>query len=58
MVQTIWKYRVFDFNSIGGSALKVGSVKVSTINLARLALESETQEDYLENLKKITLIDL
>lgn len=27
------------FNSIGGTALKVGSVKVSTINLARLALE-------------------
>lgn len=46
------------FNSIGGSALKVGSVKVSTINLARLALESNTKEDYLENLKKITLIDL
>ena len=28
------------FNSIGGTALKVGSVKVSTINLARLALEN------------------
>ena len=27
------------FNSIGGTALKVGSVKVSTINLARIALE-------------------
>lgn len=46
------------FNSIGGSALKVGSVKVSTINLARLALDSETTEEYLENLKKITLVDL
>jgi len=25
------------FNSIGGTALKVGSVKVSTLNIARLA---------------------
>ena len=46
------------FNSIGGTALKVGSVKVSTINLARLALENRTEEEYLDALKKITLIDL
>ena len=32
------------FNSIGGTALKVGSVKVSTINLARLALEHPSDE--------------
>ena len=32
------------FNSIGGTALKVGSVKVSTINLARLALEHPGDE--------------
>lgn len=32
------------FNSIGGTALKVGSVKVSTINLTRIALESEGNE--------------
>ena len=32
------------FNSIGGTALKVGSVKVSTINLARLALEHPKDE--------------
>lgn len=32
------------FNSIGGTALKVGSVKVSTINLARLALEHAGDE--------------
>ena len=38
------------FNSIGGSALKVGSVKVSTINLARIALDSTTEKDYLEKL--------
>ena len=38
------------FNSIGGSALKVGSVKVSTINLARVALDSTTEKDYLEKL--------
>ena len=40
------------FNSIGGSALKVGSVKVSTVNLARVALESNGDEDkYIEILK-------
>lgn len=32
------------FNSIGGSALKVGSVKVSTINLARIAYEAKGNE--------------
>ena len=39
------------FNSIGGTALKVGSVKVSTINLARIALEHPKDE-------KAYLIDL
>lgn len=39
------------FNSIGGTALKVGSVKVNTINLARIALDSKTEEQYLENLE-------
>lgn len=38
-------------NSIGGSSLSVGSVKVSTVNLARIALESSTEEEYLQNLK-------
>ena len=33
------------FNSIGGTALKVGSVKVSTVNLARLALEYADDEN-------------
>ena len=46
------------FNSIGGTALKVGSVKVNTINLARIALESETEEEYLENLRDTTYICL
>ena len=32
------------FNSIGGTALKVGSVKVSTLNLARIAYESKGKE--------------
>ena len=42
------------FNSIGGTALKVGSVKVSTINLARLALEHPGDEDeYLIALKEL-----
>lgn len=43
------------FNSVGGTALKVGSVKVSTINLARLALDTNTKEEYLAELEKRTL---
>ena len=46
------------FNSIGGSALKVGSVKVSTINLARLALEHPHDEnEYLTALADIVGLD-
>ena len=33
------------FNSIGGTALKVGSVKVSTVNLARIALDTNSEEE-------------
>ena len=39
------------FNSIGGTALEVGSIKVNTINLARLAYENDTIENYIEDLK-------
>ena len=46
------------FNSVGGTALKVGSVKVSTINLARLALDTNTKEEYLTELEKRTLINV
>ena len=46
------------FNSIGGSALKVGSVKVNTVNLARLALENDTEEKYLAALGKLVWLDL
>ena len=42
------------FNSIGGSALRVGSIKVNTINLARLAYESKTKQEYLIALKEQT----
>lgn len=45
------------FNSIGGTALKVGSVKVSTVNLARLALENPTEQDYLIALKELVELD-
>jgi ribonucleoside-triphosphate reductase len=46
------------FNSIGGTALKVGSVKVSTVNLARLALEHPKNEDeYLAALKNLVELD-
>ena len=41
------------FNSVGGTALRVGSVKVSTINLARIALEHDNEKDYLVALKDI-----
>ena len=46
------------FNSVGGTALKVGSVKVSTVNLARIALDSSSEEEYLEKLKERTWLDL
>ena len=45
------------FNSIGGTALKVGSVKVSTINLARLALEHSTEKDFLVALRDLVELD-
>lgn len=43
------------FNSIGGSALEVGSVKVNTINLARLSYEND-REGFFEALKDKTLL--
>ena len=47
------------FNSIGGTALKVGSVKVSTLNIARLAYEYSNNEiKFLEALKELTELDL
>ena len=46
------------FNSVGGTSLRVGSVKVSTINLARIALECDTEKDYIEKLKQVVLVDL
>ena len=42
------------FNSIGGTALKVGSVKVCTLNLARLSYLYGNQRDYLVALRDIT----
>lgn len=42
-------------NSIGGTALSIGSVKVNTINLMRIAYESECNEEkYLEILRDRT----
>lgn len=57
------------FNSIGGTALKVGSVKVSTVNLARIAYETldesvdiedkaEIEKRYISRLKKTLKTDL
>ena len=46
------------FNSIGGTALKVCSVKVSTINLSRLALDNNNEDKYLKALADLVLLDL
>lgn len=45
------------FNSIGGTSLEVGSVKVSTVNLATIAYETKTIDEYLALLKKRVLLD-
>ena len=45
-------------NSIGGTALSVGSCRVSTINLVRIAYESEFDRNkYIRILKQRTLLD-
>lgn len=46
------------FNSIGGTALSVGSIKVNTINLAHIALATHSEQEYLTKLKEITELDL
>lgn len=46
------------FNSIGSTALKVGSVKVSTINFARLALESNDEQEFIEKLRHIAQLNM
>ena len=44
-------------NSIGGTALSIGSVKVNTINLMRIALETECkEEEYLRLLRKRAIL--
>lgn len=44
-------------NSIGGTALSIGSIKVNTINLMRIAYESKKNESkYLEILKERTML--
>lgn len=45
-------------NSIGGTALSVGSCRVSTINLVRIAYESNLNQDkYIKILKSRVLLD-
>ena len=46
------------FNSVGGTALKVGSIKVGTVNLARIALDSKNEEEYLDALRERVELDL
>ena len=45
-------------NSIGGTALSVGSARVSTINLARIAYETQfNKKKYLDKLRERVLLD-
>ena len=45
-------------NSIGGTALSIGSVRVNTINLVRIAYESNlNEEEYLRILKDRVVLD-
>lgn len=46
------------FNSVGGTALEVGSIKVNTINLARIAYETTTESEYLKTLEKLVILNL
>ena len=47
------------FNSIGGTALRVGSVKVATLNLARLAyIANKDENKFLNLVKELTLDDV
>lgn len=46
------------FNSIGGTALEVGSVKVGTLNLARLSYLYSTEKEYLIALRDLVIKDL
>ncbi len=46
------------FNSVGGTALKVGSVKVSTVNLARIALDTNSEFEYLKELEHRVIVNL
>ena len=46
------------FSSIGATALRVGSVKVSTINLARIAYETNSEEEYLQRLEHLVELNL
>jgi len=44
-------------NSIGGSDLNIGSFKVVTINLPRIALETKSKEEFMRKLQeKVTLV--
>lgn len=45
------------FNSIGGTALQVGSIKVNTINLARISYLN-SKENYLKALEDLVILDL
>ncbi|MDD5022192.1 MAG: anaerobic ribonucleoside-triphosphate reductase [Endomicrobiaceae bacterium] len=45
------------FNSIGGTALEVGSVKVNTVNLARLSYEND-KDTYFDALREKVILSL
>jgi ribonucleoside-triphosphate reductase len=57
LLSSVNKLEAF-INSIGGTALSVGSCRVSTINLVRIAYESNlNKKKYLEILRQRTLLD-
>jgi len=45
-------------NSIGNPSISIGSIKVSTVNLMRVALTSKDKEEFMVNLKKITNLNI
>lgn len=57
LLSNVQKLNAF-INSIGGTALSVGSCRVSTINLVRIAYESKlNKKKYIEILKDKVLLD-
>lgn len=55
LISNTKKLNVF-INSIGGTALSIGSIKVNTINLRRIALDAVDEADFIEKLEDKTIL--